>query len=52
MREYGVRGIWSQPVYRDWVFGELILGHFRPKQDDDIERQRSWAAGLGVEIQF
>jgi len=52
MREYGVRGIWGQPVYRDWVIGELILGHFRPKQDDDLEREGSWAAGLGIEVQF
>ncbi|MFO8005871.1 hypothetical protein [Thioalkalivibrio sp.] len=52
MREYGIRGIWSQPVYRDWVIGELILGHFWPKYDDDPQRDRSWAAGLGIEMQF
>lgn len=51
-REYGVRGIWSQPVYRDWVIGELILGQFWPRDDDDPERRRSWAAGLGVEMRF
>jgi len=51
-REYGVRGIWSQPVYRDWMLGELILGHFWPRDDDDPERERSWAVGLGVEIRF
>jgi hypothetical protein len=51
-REYGVRGIWSQPVYRDWVIGELILGHFWPREDDDPERGRSWAAGLGIEMRF
>ena len=51
-REYGVRSIWSQPVYRDWVVGELILGHFWPREDDDLERDRTWAAGLGVEMQF
>lgn len=52
MREYGVRGIWSQPVYSDWVIGELILGHFWAKDDDDLERESSWAAGLGVEMRF
>lgn len=51
-REYGVRGIWNQPVYRDWVIGELILGYFWPRDDEDPERRRSWAVGMGIEMQF
>jgi hypothetical protein len=51
-REYGVRGIWRRPIHQDWVVGELILGHFWPREDDDPERQRSWAVGIGVELMF
>ncbi|TVP76561.1 hypothetical protein [Thioalkalivibrio sp.] len=51
-REYGVRGIWSQPIYRDWMLGEVILGHFWRRDDDDPERESSWAAGLGIEMRF
>ena len=50
--EYGVRLKWQQPVYRDWLLGELIVGHFWPKDDDDRERERSWAAGAGLELHF
>ena len=25
--EYGVRMKWTQPVYRDWLIGEFIVGH-------------------------
>jgi hypothetical protein len=50
--EYGVRLKWQQPVYRDWLLGELIVGHFWPKDDDDRERERSWAAGAGLEVHF
>lgn len=52
VREYGVRGIWSQPIYKDWIIGEVILGYFWPRDDDDPERRESWAAGLGAEIRF
>ena len=52
VREYGVRSIWSQPIYRDWILGEVIVGYFWPRDDDDPERRRSWAAGLGAELRF
>jgi len=52
VREYGVRGTWSQPIYRDWIIGEVIIGYFWPRGDDDPERGRSWAAGLSTEIRF
>ncbi|MFP4155127.1 MAG: hypothetical protein ACLFSG_05470 [Halothiobacillaceae bacterium] len=50
--EYGLRGIYRQPVYRDWLVGEVILGHFWPRDEDDNERQKAWALGLGVEMAF
>lgn len=50
--EYGVRSIWSQPIYRDWVIGDLIVGYFWPRDDDDPDRREAWAVGLGVDLRF
>lgn len=50
--EYGVRFKWQQPFLRDWLIGELILGHFWPRDDGEEERDRSWALGTGVTMQF
>lgn len=50
--EYGVRAKWYQPIYRDWLFAEFIVGHFWPREDRDLHRDRSWAAGLGLEMRF
>nr|WP_028792382.1 hypothetical protein [Thauera linaloolentis] len=50
--EYGIRLKWQRPVYRDWLLAELILGHFWPRNDDEPERKRSWAAGAGLEMRF
>ncbi len=50
--EYGLRAKWQQPVYRDWLIGEVIVGHFWPRHDGDAERDRVWAVGGGVELRF
>lgn len=52
VREYGVRSVWSQPIYRDWITGEVIVGYFWPRDNKDPERRRSWAAGVGAELRF
>lgn len=52
VEEYGLRLKWSQPVYRDWLLGEVIVGHFWPRHQEDSERDRSWAVGAGLEIRF
>lgn len=52
VREYGVRATWRQAVYRDWLMGELIVGHFWPRDDDDPVRRRSWAVGGSFEMLF
>lgn len=49
--EYGVRLKWTQPVYRDWLIGELIVGHYWP-QRVDREREQSWALGANLEMRF
>jgi len=49
--EYGVRMKWTQPVYREWLIGEFIVGHYWP-QREDRERERAWAMGVNLEMRF
>jgi len=50
--DYGVQAKWSQPIYKDFLIGELILGHFWPRSDPAIPRDRAWAFGTGVRLKF
>lgn len=50
--EYGVRAVWRQSLHRDWVIGELVVGHFWPHDHRADERERTWAIGTGVELLF
>lgn len=50
--EYGIRMKWEQPVYREWLLAELIVGHFWPRDEDSADRGRSWAVGAGLEMHF
>ena len=48
----GVLLRWEQPVYQDWLFGEIIGGHFWPRVDARSERGRTWAAGGSLNMRF
>jgi hypothetical protein len=50
--EYGLRTRWEQPIYKDWLLTELILGYFWPRRDSVTERGRTWAVGAGVQMRF
>lgn len=50
--DYGVQVRWEQPVYKDWLLGEVLLGHFWPRNDPASERGRAWAVGGGVRMKF
>ena len=50
--EYGVRTKWEQPIYKDWLLAEVILGYFWPRKDSVTERGRTWAIGAGVQMRF
>ena len=50
--DYGVQAKWQQRVYKDWLLGEVSIGHFWPRPDDAGERSRTWAFGAGLEMRF
>lgn len=50
--DYGVQAKWSQPIYQDWLFGEIVAGHFWPRADRFSERGDAWAFGAGVTMRF
>lgn len=50
--EYGLRAAWQQPVYQDWLIGELIAGRYWPRESLQVERGRKWAVGVGVKMRF
>ncbi|MCB1956499.1 MAG: hypothetical protein KDG55_12530 [Rhodocyclaceae bacterium] len=50
--EYGVRAIYRTALYENWLLGDFIVGHFWPRDENDTERDKSWAAGMGIEINF
>jgi hypothetical protein len=50
--DYGVQTRWEQPVYRDWLLGEFIVGYFWPRKDAASERETSWALGVNMKMRF
>jgi hypothetical protein len=50
--DYGVQAKWLQPIYKDWLFGEVMVGHFWPRADQFSERGEVWAIGAGVTMRF
>jgi hypothetical protein len=50
--DYGVQARWEQPVHRDWLLGNVIVGHFWPRPDATSERGRAWALGGGLKMRF
>jgi hypothetical protein len=50
--DYGLQLKWEQPVYEDWLIGELILGHFWPRPNALAERDRAWAVGGSLKMKF
>ena len=50
--EYGIRTRWEQPIYKDWLLTELILGYFWPRKDSVTDRGRTWAVGAGIQMRF
>ena len=52
VQDYGLQTKWSQPIHKDYVVGELVVGHFWPRKDPLQNRTRAWAMGAGVTLKF
>ena len=52
LSDIGVQTKWEQLVYKDWLLGEVVLGHFWPRKDPLVGRGRAWALGAGLKMQF
>ncbi len=50
--DIGVQVKWEQPVHKDWLLGEILVGHFWPRPDAQTERTRAWALGAGLKMKF
>jgi hypothetical protein len=50
--DLGVLVKWEQPVYKNWLLGEMVAGHFWPRPDADTPRGRAWALGAGLKMLF
>ncbi len=52
LTDYGVQAKWEQPVHKDWLVGEVLVGHFRPRPDALSPRGNAWAVGAGLRMKF
>jgi hypothetical protein len=50
--DYGLRARWQQPVHKDWLIGDVIVGHFWPRPNALSERGRAWAFGASLQMRF
>ena len=48
----GVLLKWEQPLHKNWLFGEVVGGHFWPRADARSNRTRAWAAGASLKMRF
>ncbi len=50
--DYGLQMKWEQPIHEDWLIGEIIVGHFWPRDSPQGARGREWALGGGLKLRF
>ncbi len=50
--DIGLQLKWEQPVHKDWLLGEILVGHFWPRPDALTARSRAWALGAGIKMKF
>jgi hypothetical protein len=50
--DYGVQVKWLQPVYQDWLLGEVTVGHFWPRPNEVDQRSTAWAVGTSLTMRF
>lgn len=50
--EYGLQTKWLQPLYKDWLTGEVVVGRFFPRADATVQRAAIWAYGAVATMRF
>lgn len=50
--EYGLQVRWEQPLYGNWLLGEIGVGHFWPRPDALSERGRVWGLAAALKLKF
>lgn len=50
--DFGLQVKWQQPVHKDQLIGELILGHFWPRENLQSPRGSAWALGGSLTLRF
>ena len=52
LSDFGLLARWEQPIYKTWMFGEIIGGHYWPRPDESSPRGRAWAVGGALKMHF
>ena len=52
LSDRGVLLKWEQPIYKDWLVGEVAAGHFWLRPDAQSRRGRAWALGTQLKMFF
>lgn len=52
LADYGLQMRWEQPVLRNKLMGEVVLGHFWPQSENGMGRSTAWAVGTGIKMKF
>ena len=50
--DYGLLAKWEQPLYKNWLLGEAVVGHFWPRPDSNSPRGRAFAVGGNLKMRF
>jgi len=50
--EWGVQQKWLQPIYRDWLLGEFLVGYYWPREGLQFQRVGRFAAGFTTTMRF
>ncbi len=50
--DLGLQTRWEQPVHGDWLLGSVVLGHFWPRKNAQVERRGAWALGASLTMRF
>ena len=52
MSDRGVLAKWQQPLYKDWLVGELAAGQFWLRPDAQSPRGQAWALGYSLRMRL